>query len=73
MENGDVAIGGYYKHLKTGGVYQVLLFATIEATMTEAVVYAARSGDGVVRRWIRPLSEFCDGRFASVDMTKADH
>ena len=65
----DVSIGGYYRHRETGGVYQVLCHAIIEATMTNAVVYAARGKDGSVQRWVRPTAEFCDGRFEPVDMT----
>ena len=67
IDGKDLAIGGYYRHKKTGGTYQVIMIATIEATMTEAVVYATRR-DGKVERWVRPLAEFCDGRFESVDM-----
>lgn len=63
----DLAIGAHYRHKKTGGTYQFLMFATIEATMTPAVVYAARK-DGVRQCWVRPVDEFCDGRFEPVDM-----
>ncbi len=47
-------------HVKTGGAYTVVCEATIEATMTPAVVYR-RDADGGV--WVRPTKEFCDGRF----------
>ena len=67
MTPDDIAIGGYYRHKKSGGTYQVLMFATIEATMTPAVIYAARD-NGEVQRWVRPAAEFCDGRFEPVDM-----
>lgn len=66
MNPDDLAIGAHYRHKKTGGTYQLLMTATIEATMTPAVVYAARV-DGTVHRWVRPLAEFCDGRFEPVD------
>lgn len=46
------------RHVKTGRDYIVLCTATIEATMTPAVVYG--NGD---QMWVRPLDEFCDGRF----------
>jgi hypothetical protein len=46
------------RHVKTGRDYIVLCLATIEATMTPAVVY----GHGE-EMWVRPLDEFCDGRF----------
>lgn len=63
----ELVIGGYYRHKKTGGVYQVLMTATIEATMTPAVIYGA-SERGVAHRWVRPLVEFCDGRFEPVEI-----
>jgi len=63
----DIAIGAHYKHKNTGHNYQVVMFATIEATMTPAVVYAARSKNGL-QCWVRPVAEFCDGRFEPVDM-----
>lgn len=56
--------GVTYRHRKTGGIYEVESIATIEATMTTCVIYRAKS-DG--RRWVRPLDEFCDGRFAFSD------
>lgn len=56
--------GVLYRHRKTGGLYEVVSIATMEATMTIAVVYRSRA-DG--RQWVRPLDEFCDGRFAYSD------
>lgn len=69
IDPSTLAIGRWYRHRKTGGTYQLILFATIEATMQEAVVYSARH-DGELRWWVRPLAEFCDGRFEPVDMSK---
>ena len=66
MNPDDLAIGAHYRHKKTGGTYQLFMFATIEATMTPAVVYGARV-KGEVSHWVRPLAEFCDGRFEPVD------
>lgn len=68
MTPDDIAIGALYRHKKIGGTYQVLMLATIEATMTPAVVYGARK-DGRRECWVRPLVEFCDGRFEPVGMT----
>lgn len=48
------------RHVKSGRDYTVVCEATIEATMTAAVVYRSDAGIGV---WVRPLKEFCDGRF----------
>lgn len=51
-------VGMEVRHVKTGRDYIVLCTATIEATMAPAVVYGR--GDEM---WVRPLDEFCDGRF----------
>lgn len=67
MNQDDLAIGAHYRHKKTGRTYQLVMFATIEASMTPAVVYGARS-KGETHHWVRPLAEFCDGRFEAVDM-----
>jgi hypothetical protein len=50
------------KH-RTGGHYTVVCAATIEATLEPAVVYRSAKDHAV---WIRPLAEFCDGRFAGI-------
>lgn len=56
IENGKL-----YRHKKTGGFYHVVLEdAIIEATMERAVIYRALSDNKV---WVRPYSEFADGRF----------
>lgn len=48
-----------HRHLKTGGLYRLISDqATIEATMTPAVVYEGSDG----KLWVRPKSEFFDGR-----------
>jgi len=48
---------------KTGGHYTVVCTAKIEATLEMAVVYRAAKDHTV---WVRPLAEFCDGRFVGV-------
>jgi hypothetical protein len=60
----EIAIGAYYCHKKTGHIYQVLLMAKLEKTLEDVVIY----GRGR-ERWVRPLSEFLDGRFEPVDMS----
>ena len=56
----------YWKHKKTGGLYTVLYGqATLEADLSDVVVYRALS-DG--RIWVRPASEFFDGRFEMVEV-----
>lgn len=69
MNEHDLSICGYYRHKKTGGTYQLLMHATIEATLTPAVVYGARDKLGFPVNWVRPTAEFCDGRFEPVDMS----
>lgn len=64
----EIANGALYRHKKTGNTYQVIMTATLERTMEKVVVYAARKGN-LVERWVRPIDEFCDGRFEPVDMS----
>jgi hypothetical protein len=53
-----------YKHLKTGGIYEILGEGIIEKTMTPAIIY--RNVDDDTVNWIRPHSEFFDGRFEEI-------
>lgn len=46
-----------FKHIRTGNVYQVLFYATIEATNQIAVVYQRADMIDPVK-WVRPLDEF---------------
>lgn len=56
-----------WRHRK-GGLYQVRHHsAIIEATMMPAVVYEAQDGT----LWVRPQSEFYDGRFTALEEEKA--
>lgn len=52
-----------YEHRKTGGLYEVLCLANLEADLTPVVVYADKRSN---KTWVRPLSEFKDGRFKRV-------
>lgn len=56
------AEGWRYRHKKTGGTYKVLLADNVrcEWDLTPAIVYQSEH-DGSI--WIRPYSEFHDGRF----------
>lgn len=51
------------RHVKTGHDYRVTCVAKIEATLARAVVYRS---DKAGQHWVRPLAEFCDGRFVGV-------
>lgn len=59
----ELMIGSVWRHHK-GGTYRVLSLGYIEATLTPAVVYVS-SQEHIV--WIRPVSEFMDGRFERID------
>lgn len=54
----------FWKHVKSGGIYVVLVYdATREHDLEPVVVYRA-CADG--RIWVRPAIEFFDGRFEIV-------
>lgn len=55
------SISNLWRHIKTGGVYVVMCPAVIETDAVPAVAYAIANGDGTV--WVRPVTEFLDGRF----------
>lgn len=53
-----------HRHGKTGGLYRLVPgYVQIEATNTTAVCYEAQ--DGTI--WVRPATEFHDGRFATLE------
>lgn len=53
---------GHWEHMKTKEVYTILAFGNIEKTLEPSVVYQSSKG----QVWIRPASEFFDGRFRQV-------
>lgn len=53
----------HWRHVKTGGVYELLMHASDEATKRDQVVYRAAVGGRV---WVRPALEFYDGRFVQL-------
>jgi len=58
------AVGTRLRHVKSGGNYVILGFATIEATLTPAYVYRSlQTNDD----WVRPQSEMEDGRFVVLE------
>jgi len=61
MADDGLGYGCRWKHLKTGNIYTVHCTATIEATMVPVVVY--RREDLTPGTWVRPTTEFLDGRF----------
>ena len=58
------SIGSVIRHKKTGGPYQVIGLAKIEATLEMAYVYESRQTHDY---WIRPQAEMEDGRFELLD------
>ena len=56
--------GSKLRHIKTGGLYKVLLLANIEANLEPAYVYESLQSHDF---WIRPKAEMEDGRFELID------
>ncbi|MFT3803359.1 MAG: DUF1653 domain-containing protein [Burkholderiaceae bacterium] len=63
-ERAQVAGGPRYRHLKTGGVYEVLTRGLNEADLTPVVIYRNVASGQV---WVRSAEQFDDGRFAPLD------
>jgi hypothetical protein len=61
--------GEIYKHKKTGGHYEFLGMALLEATKETAVIYRCLKTEMV---WVRSAKEFFDGRFECV-LQNPDH
>lgn len=53
---------GWWEHVKTKQSYTILAFGLIEKTLEPSVVYQGPNG----QVWIRPATEFFDGRFKQV-------
>lgn len=60
---GAVASRPLFQHIKTGGYYYVMAEGLLESNLEEMVIYRSQT-DGKI--WIRPKSEFYDGRFRRV-------
>lgn len=56
-----------WRHVKTGGLYTVLMHATLESNLQDVVVYSSCQEGRV---WVRPAVEFYDGRFEKEDATR---
>ncbi len=50
----------YFRHKKTGGIYQLVALGAREADLAPMVSYACAE-TGMV--WFRPADEFFDGRY----------
>lgn len=62
-------VGRDYIHTKTAGVYTVLHLALNEADLSRVVVYQSKDTGDV---WVRPLSQFADGRFVLISLFGED-
>lgn len=58
-----MSVGGRYRHVRTGGVYDVICYAKRESDGAEMAVYWNPVSE---EAWVRPKSEFHDGRFELV-------
>lgn len=56
-------VGTVWRHKKRGSLYTVMGSCHIEATQTLALLYYASADESW---WVRPVSEFLDGRFERV-------
>lgn len=62
MDN-EKLYGKRYRHLKTGGLYEIVGAGQIEKTLEDVIIYQnVETG----RMWVRPTKEFFDGRFEEV-------
>ena len=52
------------EHNKSGGQYVVIAAGKMEKNLEPVVVYCSVEDDADI--WVRPLNEFCDGRFEVV-------
>lgn len=60
IQQAEFLPGQKVQHVKTGGLYQIICLAKIEATLEDAYVYQALSN---MTYWVRPKTEMLDGRF----------
>lgn len=62
------SVGTQWIHARTGRRYTVLAEAKVEATQAPVIVYQG-TGPATGEVWVRPRSEFQDGRFVPVPAT----
>ena len=55
--------GNVVQHVKTGGHYRIIGYATLEKTLEGHVVYQSLQD---VLMWLRPMREMFDGRFVKI-------
>lgn len=52
-----------FRHKKTKGIYQIQMLVTNETDLSVSVVYSNYESGTI---WVRPASEFFDGRYERV-------
>jgi len=60
--------GPVYRHVKTSGLYRVLLHGLFERDTVKCVVYKKLDGADAGTVWVRDYNEFYDGRFEYVKL-----
>lgn len=63
------AVGSIWRHLKSGHTYRVIACGLIENDLTPSVIYTNLNPDSdplSAANWVRPMVDFCDGRFALI-------
>lgn len=61
------AVGSIWRHLKSGHIYRVIACGLIESNIMPSVIYTNINPDSdpvSAANWVRPMVDFCDGRFA---------
>ena len=56
----EIKIGGFYKHYKTGKLYEVICVAKHSETLEDMVIYEAQYENPTSKIWARPLSMFLE-------------
>lgn len=56
-----------WRHVKSGGIYNIIHFALREKDLEPLVVYREHKPGEATPTWTRPLSEFLDGRFVQYE------
>lgn len=72
LDNAAVLLGDFmteWRHAKSGNTYYIVGVGYDEATLDVVVMYASPK---TMLRWVRPISEFLDGRFTKLRDTVGD-
>lgn len=64
MHKAPTQWGKKFRHVRSGGEYEVVATGFIEADLTPCTIYMSLASGTV---WVRPFIEFNDGRFECID------